>query len=110
MQIKGTVTHLLPVQSGQGKNGNEWKKDGFVIQTDDQYPKNVAVTRWGDLCNVNLIEGQRLTVHINIESREYNGRWFTDVKAWKLDLDGGTTEQPQGEAFGDDNGVDDLPF
>lgn len=83
MTIQGTVTHILPVQSGASKNGGEWHKYGFVLQTDGQYPKSVAIEVWKD--DPQLSVRDIVTAHIDIESREHNGRWFTAIKAYKIE-------------------------
>ncbi len=86
MEITGKLIHVLAQQTGEGKNGT-WKKQDFVIETDGQYPKKVCLTVWGDKFNENhLTEGNELLVSFDAESREYNGRWFTDLKAWKIEL------------------------
>ncbi len=88
MEIKGKLIHVLAVQTGEGKNGT-WKKQDFVIETDGQYPKKVCLTIWGDKFNETFLTiGNELLVSFDAESREYNGRWFTDLKAWKLELAG----------------------
>lgn len=130
LEINGVLRQVLPLESGQGRNG-EWKKQSFVIETMDQYPKSVCITMWGDkidrLQQFNL--GDEVKASINIESREYNGRWYTDVKAWRLDAlnqsgaPAATASGNQGspmpepppfeETFNlqaDDNDQDDLPF
>jgi len=88
MEIKGKLMHVLAVQTGEGKNGT-WKKQDFVIETDGQYPKKVCLTIWGDKFNETFLTiGNELLVSFDAESREYNGRWFTDLKAWKIELAG----------------------
>lgn len=85
MEITGKIIRILPVQSGQGRNG-EWKKQDFVLETNDQYPKKVCFTVWGDKIDTfNIREGEELIVAITVESREYNERWYTNVQAWKVD-------------------------
>lgn len=87
LKISGRVVELLDVQSGEGKNG-PWKKQDFILETDGNYPKTVCITQWGDdIDTFALSEGDRLTAHIDLRSREYNGRWYTDVKAWKVEKD-----------------------
>lgn len=85
MEITGTLVAIGDIMEGQGARG-PWKKQLFVIETAEQYPKKVACLAWGDKVNdiaaLNL--GDRLTVGIDIESREFNGRWYTDVKAWSI--------------------------
>ena len=89
MEIKGKVVSVSPVQTGMGKKG-EWKKQVFVLNTGGEHPKDVAITLWGD--NVSSVTfDEQITASIDIESREYNGKWYTDVKGWKIEkLDKGS--------------------
>lgn len=93
MELAGKIVKRLPVVSGESTRG-PWKKQDFIIETSEQYPKKVCVTCWGDKVDEleNLTDGQDVRVAINIESREYNERWYTDVKAWKIDTAG--ADQP----------------
>lgn len=92
MELKGKVAHLLSKQSGQGKNG-KWQKQEFILETYAQYPKKVCVALWGDKAEqFSVQEGETITAYIDVESREYNGWWYTDVKAWKIDK--GQKEEP----------------
>ncbi|WMJ75210.1 DUF3127 domain-containing protein [Cytophagaceae bacterium ABcell3] len=119
MEVKGTVIKLLPLQKGQGRNG-EWKKQEFVIETASQYPKKVCMNLWGDkIDQFNVQEGEQITASIEIESREYNGRWYTDVRAWKIqkDSEGTPPPPPPADDFPGENASsfsggdpDDLPF
>lgn len=114
MDIKGKLIQLLPLQSGTGKNG-EWKKQDIIIETQAQFPKKVCISIWGDRINTSQLQvGKMLNISFDIESREYNGRWYTDVKAWKIDAAdgaGGSTTSEQ-EQYNDmpPGGEDDLPF
>ncbi len=87
MEITGKLIQKLPVQSGVSNSGNNWSKAEFVIETVEQYPKKVCSNLWGDrakaLDQFNI--GDLITVSFDLESREYNGRWYTDVKAWKVE-------------------------
>ena len=75
---------LLTPQTGSGKNG-PWKKQDFVIETTDTYPKKVCLAAWGDKIDLNKIKpGQTVKVLFDVESREYNGKWYTDLKAYGL--------------------------
>ena len=85
--ITGEVIDVLQEESGQGKNGT-WRKQQFVVEVPGQYPKQVAIIQWGDnIDKFGVTKGETLTAHVDIQSREYNGRWYTDVKAWKVSRD-----------------------
>lgn len=77
---------MLPVQGGTSKNGNEWKKQEYVLETHEQYPKKMCFQIFGsdkiDQAAIQL--GEELTVSFDIDSHEYNGRWFTNINAWKV--------------------------
>ncbi len=114
MEISGTVVNLLPLQTGQGKNGT-WKKQEFILETPGQYPKKVCLSLWGEKVDENRLNpGDKITASINIESREYNGRWYTDVRAWKIAKQTGQEREmapPPDQSFmPDTNSSDDLPF
>jgi hypothetical protein len=86
MNIKGKITQVLPVQSGEGKKG-QWKRQQVIIEIPGPYPKTICVSVWGSLINESLlIVGNNLDISIDIESKEFNGKWYTDIKAWKIDL------------------------
>ncbi len=115
MQLTAKLTQLLPIQTGTGKNG-EWKKQDVIVETDGQYPKKVCISIWGDKINEGQLQiGNLLQIDFDIESREYNGRWYTDIKAWKIEVvvaDGSSsktepaTNQIEHSAMEDDG----LPF
>ena len=115
MEISGVVVNLLPLQSGQGKNGT-WKKQEFILETQAQYPKKVCLSAWGDkIDQFNVKEGDLLNVSVDLESREYNGRWYTEARAWKLEKLG-SNSAPSSDPIGDEpfaaasGAADDLPF
>ena len=88
MEITGKIIQILPEQSGESARG-PWRKQEYVLETDGQYPKKICFMAWGDKIDEFAIrETETVTAAINLESREYNGRWYTDVKAWKVSRDG----------------------
>ena len=88
MEIRGKIIELLPEKSGQSANGG-WRKQEYVLETDGQYPKKICFMAWGDkIDQFNIKQGETVEVSVDLESREYNGRWYTDVKAWKVSKDG----------------------
>jgi hypothetical protein len=96
MEKTGTIIHVLPTKTGEGKNGT-WKKQEFVIETEEQFKKKICFQVWGDKIDTSkLIEGTKATVSLDVESREYNGNWYADIKAWKVDvLDAGFIDPQQ---------------
>lgn len=117
MELKAKLVQLLPLQTGSGKNG-EWKKQDIIVETlGSQYPKKICISIWGDKADTNILQiGNELSISFDVESREYNGRWYTDVKAWKVEAAGtgsyrSNDEQPPigpPPPFEDEN--DELPF
>ena len=88
MDLSGKVIQILPLQTGEGRNG-VWKKQDYIIETQGQYPKKVCFSVWGDkITQFNIQENEFITIGMDIESREYNSRWYTDIKAWKVDRPG----------------------
>jgi len=86
MELNGRIIAVLPAQTGQGRNG-EWKKQDYVLEynTDSQYPKRVCFNLWGDkIDQFNIREGQNLTISFDIDCREFQGRWYNDIRAWKV--------------------------
>ncbi len=119
MEVKGKVIQLLQLQTGTGKKGT-WKKQEFIIETQTQYPKKVCLSAWGDkIDQYNLAVGDMVSIAVDLESREYNGRWYTEARAWKLEKDNsgsngggqGGPPPPTEESFSQENSAtDDLPF
>lgn len=114
MEITARLKHLLPIQTGTGKNG-QWKKQDIVVETEGQYPKKVCISIWGDKINESQLKpGNLLKIDFDIESREYNNRWYTDVKAWKIEVAGSVQNNPNftsdDNASNIDSEEDVLPF
>lgn len=118
MQLTAKLIQVLPVQTGTGKNGQQWKKQDIIVETESQYPKKVCVSVWGDKISESLLNvGTKLNISFDVESREYNGRWYTDVKAWRVAAAGdnanaeqaGPIDEPHFEE-GDMGNKEDLPF
>ncbi|OIP01750.1 MAG: hypothetical protein AUJ98_03340 [Bacteroidetes bacterium CG2_30_33_31] len=85
MDISGKLVEILAEQSGQGKNGT-WVKTSFILETQEQYPRKVCIDAWGDkVDDVRALKiDDTVKVDFDVESREYNGRWYTNIKAWKI--------------------------
>ena len=85
--IKGTLLKVLEVETGETKTGKGWSKRGFVVKTEDKFPKEVCFTLFGE--KTTLIDshqsGSMVEVHFNLSSREYNGKYYHNIDAWKID-------------------------
>lgn len=88
MEITGKIIFALPERGGVSKStGTEWKSQEFVIETHDQYPRKCVFTVFGSdrLNAMNIQVGEELTVSFDIDAHEWQGRWFNDIRAWKVD-------------------------
>lgn len=123
--LEGKILQKNQLQQGESSRG-PWKKQDFVIETTEQYPKKVCISAWGEKVDElkSYNENTMVKVAVNIESREYNQKWYTDIKAWKIEPLSSNSGTPTsnksnsavteaGDVLGisfdaDDN--DDLPF
>ena len=87
MEITGKIIAVLPAQCGVSqRTGNPWKSQDYVIETHDQYPKRCCFRVFGEekINQFNIQLGEEMTVSFDIDSHEYQGRWFNDVRAWAV--------------------------
>lgn len=113
MEIKGKLITKLAETSGTSKAGKDWVKQDFVLETQETYPKKICISVMGEKVNTlrNINVGEVITAHINIESREYNGKYYTTISAWKLDLNQASERQPAPlEPYKEDLDNSGLPF
>jgi len=86
MEIIGKVIFALPEVSGTSKAGNPWKKREYVLETMETYPKKVHFDFFGDRADqYPLAVGQEIRLTFDIESREFNNRWYTSIRGLKAD-------------------------
>jgi len=128
MEVSGKIIAKLPLQEGVAKSsGRNWKKQEYVLETHDSFPRKVKFDFFGDRVDQYPLEiGDEVTISFDIESREFNGRWYTDIRGWKADKEAASAPgmapaaavppvqsadpfAPQGFATAD-NAQDDLPF
>lgn len=132
LEIEGKLIKKLPQQTGEGRNG-PWVKQEFVVETFGEFPKKVCFTTWNDRVRdvEGFVEGSLLKVTFSAESREYMERWYTDLRAYRIEQLGAnnppttgtntTTQQNQNQTANvqppepeppadDDTEGDDLPF
>lgn len=87
MQVKGTLLQILKMESGVSKAGKEWQKQDFVIETNEQFPKKICFTLFGDKITMinGISEGSEIEVFFSVESRDFNGKWYHNINAWKIE-------------------------
>lgn len=124
MEVIGKIIQVLPPQSGTSQAGNQWKKQEYVLETEDAYPRKIHFDFFGDRVDqFPLTLNDRIRLNFDIESREYNGRWYTNIRGWKAEKIDATqqpvaapqpTAQPAAPAavpdFTQSSDSDDLPF
>ena len=88
MKVKGKITQILTVENGTSKSGKEWKSQNFIIDTGDQYNPNICFKVFGEEKTDNLTKfnkvGDEVEVEFNLSSREYEGKWYHEISAWKI--------------------------
>lgn len=86
MEISGLVVNTF-IETGTTKAGSDWKKKIIILEyTEGVYTKKLALDLFGDnnIDNNPVEAGQKVTVSFDVESRVYNGRWFTSASAWRI--------------------------
>lgn len=128
LSVRGRLTTKLAPETRESKAGKSFTQTIFAIETDGKYPKAIAFNDFGaadvDKCNI----GDEIIVSFEPESREYNGKYYTNLKAYKIEVVTyaakiesvkvtATTSSPSGDAFEGDRKVEakdvddsDLPF
>ena len=99
MELEGRIARKLGVQSGTSARGN-WSKQEFIFEYQEgNFPSQVCMNVWGEDKVKELDRyqvGDKVKVSFNLSSREYNGRWYTDVRAWRIEP--ATPVKPQAPA------------
>ena len=124
MELSGKVIAVLEPRGGVSKTGNAWKVQEYVIETHVQYPRRMCFDVFGEdkINQFNIQVGEELTVSFDIDAREWQGRWFNSIRAWKVErtnvqqpmpADGGVPFPPPSAVpvdFSASEEKDDLPF
>jgi len=115
LKIKGILTKKFEVETIEGKEGKIWKKKNFIIDTGSQFNSEICFQLFGEE-KIEMLnhhdEGSKVEVSFNLSSREYNGRYFHNIDAWRIE---GIEKSEQAsedipEFNSSDNDEDDLPF
>lgn len=122
MEQTGKVVAVLELVNGTSKAGNAFQKREFVIETQEQYPKKICFQLFGERVNECPSIGEVVKVNFDAESREWQGRWFTQLNAWRVEKQGAQAThgaqdvgqhpqpQPQQVPQPQQTSSDDLPF
>ncbi|MDP3929825.1 MAG: DUF3127 domain-containing protein [Bacteroidota bacterium] len=127
LDITGKIIQILPSTTGTSKAGKDWVKQEFIVETQEAYPKKICVSLMGDKVQElkKYVPGNEVKVSLNIESREYQGKWYTNVNAWRIEPGNAAGGPPSNQGGGDEHmggssepeqsysqetSTDDLPF
>lgn len=138
MEITGKIIQVLPERGGtSARTGNEWKLVQYVLETLENYPRRMCFEVFGSdrISQFNIQVGEVLTVSFDIDARDYQGRWYNSIRAWKVDRNVAQTptgapapapvpdsigapmpappiinDSPVADIFGPSGAGDDLPF
>ncbi|MCF0159259.1 MAG: DUF3127 domain-containing protein [Bacteroidaceae bacterium] len=125
MELSGKIIAVLEKRDGIAKTtGNPWSVQSYVLETHDQYPRKMCFDVFGEdkISQFNIQTGEEVTVSFDIDAREYQGRWYNTIRAWKVERpqaqpNAGTPVPPEvpfptvtpGDLL-TEGGADDLPF
>lgn len=127
MELAGKVIAILQPRDGVSKNmGNKWMVQSYVIETHDQYPKRMVFEVFGEdkIKQFNIQIGEEINVSFDIDARQWQDKWFNQIRAWKIDRVEAQGPLPSGSAlsvdaesippvpvdFASNDKADDLPF
>ena len=127
MEVEGKIIQKLDPVSGISKAGNNWSKQEYVLETQEVFPKKIFFSFFGDRANqYPLNVGDMVRLSFDIDSHEFNGRWFTNINGWKAEkIDTMASQQmaaapqqvnmqsapmPPMPDFNSSDSTDDLPF
>ena len=95
LNLTGRVLQILPLQQGTSKAGKPWKSQMFVLETGGQYPKKVPIKLFGESVDKFPLQvGQEVTASLDLDGREWEGKWFPEIKAWNITQTGAQPAAP----------------
>ena len=114
LSIKGKLSRKLNIESGVSKAGKEWKKQSFLLDTGSQYNPEICFQLFGEE-KIEILnhhsEGDKVEVSFNLSSKEYNGRYFHNIDAWRIEnISESNKEEDPPEFNAPATEEDDLPF
>lgn len=134
MELQGRIIAVMEPRSGvSARTGNQWMTQEYVIEVPGQYPKRCVFNLFGEdrIKQFNIQQGEDLTIQFDIDAREYNGRWYNDIRAYNVirgqvaqpgaippaggpapfpPAGNGNPPFPPAQEQASENSTDDLPF
>ena len=116
LEVTGKLEKFLEMQVGKTKDGNEWKKQQFIVVTEDKYnniypfelfASGEHLEKIDNLLKYNKV-GDTIKVQFNVSANEYNGKYYTNLSVWRVDNSKQPESQSTTESFSKVD--DDLPF
>ena len=87
MDLTGKIIAVLQPRSGVSqRTGNSWMTQEYVMEIPGQYPKKMVFNVFGEerIKQFNIQMGDDVTVSFDIDAREFNGRWYNDIRAYNV--------------------------
>lgn len=89
MEIQGKITKILDVEKGQKKDGGEWQKINFIVETDEEYNNLYCFEIFSEEKVANFQKynnvGATVKVSFDVKINEWQGRYFTSLQAWRVE-------------------------
>jgi len=110
-EVKGKITKIFEEEEIQGKE-KKFKKQFFTIETPGEYPKTIAFEAFGE--KVEILKfvkvGDQVNVHFNLDSKEFNNKFYHNVRVWKIENLSTTADNSKEPSLPENKEEDDLPF
>ena len=98
LEVEGKLTQLLERRSGVSASGTNWTSQDFLLEIPGQYPQTVVFNVYGDRIQLDQYQiGENVKVSFDLRGREYQGKWYNTLNAWKMERVGAATTQPAGQ-------------
>jgi len=114
MEFTGKVIEILNKQNGVAKSsGKSWTKQEYVVEeVQESYPQKLCFEVFGEdkIELFNIKKGEIVTAHINVSAKQWNGRWFNSIQAWKVDKDDNNSQVPTQQSSPKKSIIDEMPF
>ena len=125
-EIEGIVEKIYDIE----KKTDTFQTREFVIKTEETYPQFVKFQATQDKCNIveGCNVGDKVKVYFDLRGREWQGKYFTNLNAWRMEKASSSAAMPAdefpgldqapadsfddfgGASGGGSNDFDDLPF